>query len=214
MENLVEAILVGLLISDMTVLASSRVAGCIRVTAMQGLLLGVLTLLLQAEAMSLRVVLMAGIGMLLKGGVFPYLLARAGKEAGVQREVEPFVGYIGSVLLAVAMLVVAVWLGTRLPLQVHAGQTLVVPAAFMTMFTGLFLIVARRKALTQVVGFLVFENGIYAFGVATVGEVPALVELGVLLDAFVAVFVMGIAIYHINREFDHIDTDQLSSLKG
>ena len=49
---------------------------------------------------------------------------------------------------------------------------------------------------------------------ALVGEIPALVELGVLLDAFVAVFVMGIAIYHISREFDHIDVDQLDTLKG
>jgi len=214
MESLVDLILIGLVISDMALLATSRVAGCIRVAAVQGVLLGLLTPLLQAEALSPRLLALAGIGMLLKGGVFPHLLTRAGKEAGAQREIEPFVGYIGSVLLAVAMLVAAVWLGARLPLRTQAGQSLVVPAAFMTMFTGLFLIVARRTALTQAVGFLVTENGIYAFGVATVGEIPALVELGVLLDAFVAVFVMGIAIYHINREFDHIDADQLSTLKG
>jgi hydrogenase-4 component E len=60
----------------------------------------------------------------------------------------------------------------------------------------------------------VFENGIYMFGVFTAGEIPFLVEFGVLLDVCVAVFVMGIAIHHINREFDHIDADQLSSLKG
>jgi hydrogenase-4 component E len=52
------------------------------------------------------------------------------------------------------------------------------------------------------------------FGIAAVGEIPLLVEFGVLLDVFVGVFVMGIAINHINREFDHIDADQLSSLKG
>jgi hydrogenase-4 component E len=82
------------------------------------------------------------------------------------------------------------------------------------MFTGLFLIIARRKALTQCIGYIVFENGIYAFGVAAAGEIPMLVELGLLLDAFVAVFVMGIAIYHIKQEFDHIDATELSSLKG
>jgi hydrogenase-4 component E len=55
---------------------------------------------------------------------------------------------------------------------------------------------------------------VYAFGMVILGEVPVLVELGVLLDAFVAVFVMGIAIYHISREFDHVDADQLDTLKG
>ena len=58
------------------------------------------------------------------------------------------------------------------------------------------------------------ENGIYTFGIFSVVEIPLLVELGILLDVFVAVFVMGIAIYHINREFDHLDADRLNVLKG
>jgi hydrogenase-4 component E len=60
---------------------------------------------------------------------------------------------------------------------------------------------------------LMMENGICAFGLAFAVEQPFLVEMGVLLDVFVAVFVMGIAIHHIGREFDHIDTDRLSALK-
>jgi hydrogenase-4 component E len=91
---------------------------------------------------------------------------------------------------------------------------LVVPAALFTVLTGVFLIVARRKALTQCLGYLVLENGIYGFGMTAVGDVPALVELGVLLDAFVAVLVMAVAIYHIQEEFEHLDTDQLDTLKG
>jgi hydrogenase-4 component E len=57
------------------------------------------------------------------------------------------------------------------------------------------------------------ENGIFIFGLALVEEIPFAVELGILLDVLVGVFVMGIAIHHINREFDHIDTDLLSTLK-
>jgi len=64
-----------------------------------------------------------------------------------------------------------------------------------------------------VLGYLVLENGIFAFGVALVEEQPFLVEIGILLDVFAAVFIMGIAIFHINREFDHIDTDKLSNLR-
>ena len=74
-------------------------------------------------------------------------------------------------------------------------------------------IVSRRKAIMQTLGYLAMENGIYAFGLAFAVEEPLLVEMGVLLDVFVAVFVMGIAIHHISREFDHIDTDRLSALK-
>jgi hydrogenase-4 component E len=65
----------------------------------------------------------------------------------------------------------------------------------------------------QVLAYLVLENGIYTFGVGVVAGTPMIVELGILLDVFVAVFVMGIAIFHINREFDHIDADQLTMLR-
>jgi hydrogenase-4 component E len=82
-----------------------------------------------------------------------------------------------------------------------------------TIFSGLLLIVGRKTALLQVIGYLALENGIYAFGVAVVQEAPLLVEMGVLQDMFVAVFVMGIIIFHISREFDHIETDRLAALK-
>jgi hydrogenase-4 component E len=65
-----------------------------------------------------------------------------------------------------------------------------------------------------VVGYIVVENGTYTLGMAMVGGVPMLVELGVLMDVFVAVFIMSIATYHISREFEHMDVDQLNRLKG
>jgi hydrogenase-4 component E len=105
------------------------------------------------------------------------------------------------------------WLAGRLPPPSVPVGTLIVPVAFFTLFAGLFLIVGRRQALMQVLGYLVMENGIYTFGVGLVPGTPMLVELGVLLDVFVAVFVMGIAIFHISREFDHIDTERLRTLK-
>ncbi|PJB83091.1 MAG: hydrogenase, partial [Acidobacteria bacterium CG_4_9_14_3_um_filter_49_7] len=87
------------------------------------------------------------------------------------------------------------------------------PSALFSLMTGLLIIVSRRKALTQVIGYLTMENGVYLFGAALAIEEPLLVEMGVLLDVFVAVFIMGITIYQINSEFDHIDTDRLSELK-
>ncbi len=79
---------------------------------------------------------------------------------------------------------------------------------------GFILLTTRFKALSQVVGYLVLENGIYVLGIAMAAEVPVLVELGVLLDAFVAVFVMQIAIHQIRAEFRSTDVDQLTALKG
>jgi hydrogenase-4 component E len=82
------------------------------------------------------------------------------------------------------------------------------------MLIGFLVLVSRRKALTQVIGYLVIENGVYVFGQSVAAQMPFLVELGILLDLLVGVFVMGIVIHQINREFDHIDVDQLNLLKG
>ncbi len=91
---------------------------------------------------------------------------------------------------------------------------MVIPVAFFTIMSGLFLIISRKKALTQVLGYLVMENGIYVFGTSIAAKQPLVVELGILLDVFVAVFVMDIAIFHISREFEHTDVDKLDKLKG
>jgi hydrogenase-4 component E len=74
-------------------------------------------------------------------------------------------------------------------------------------------VVSRRKAVTQVLGFLVLENGVFVFGLLLTDFMPVMVEAGVLLDLLAAVFVMGIVMFQINREFASLDTDAMSSLK-
>jgi hydrogenase-4 component E len=100
----------------------------------------------------------------------------------------------------------------RLPLP-GAGIELLVPVAMSTVIIGLLVLTTRIKAITQVVGYLMLENGIYAFGLTLAERVPLLVELGVLLDVFVGVFVMGIVVFHINREFDSLSSARLTELR-
>jgi len=207
-------ILVLVVLTNLKLLASSRLGASIRVVAAQGVVLGLLPVLAHVHELSLHFAAMAVGTIALKGVVFPWLLFRALREAEVTREVEPYVGYISSILVGVMVLAASFWLGGRLPVTTAGVSSLLVPSALFSILAGLFLIVARKRAVNQVLGFLVLENGIYTFGVGVVAETPFLVELGVLLDAFVAVFVMGIAVYHINREFDHIETDRLDRLKG
>ena len=210
-RTLTEFILVFLVLSDLALLGSSRFTFLIRTVAVQGVLLGIMPLLTGTEDFGPHAWILAGGIFLLKGILFPWLLFRARREANVSREVEPLVGFSLSLVCGVLALAFSLWIGVRLPLPVAASR-LVPPVALFTLLSGLFLITARKKALTQVIGYLTMENGIYAFGVAMAHREPLLVELGVMLDVFAAVFVMGIAIFHINREFDHIDTHRLSQL--
>jgi hydrogenase-4 component E len=207
-------VLVFLILTNLALLGSSRLGACIRLVAIQGAALGLLPLLAPGSGVTLHAALLAAGTAILKGGVFPWLLLRALRQADVRREVEPLVGYGPSLAVGVGALAVAMRLGARLPAPIPLASSLLVPAAFFSIFVGLFLLIGRRTALMQALGYLVLENGVYTYGVVLVSELPALVELGILLDVFLAVFVMGIAIDRINREFDHIDADRLNVLKG
>ena len=214
MSALLDAILVLMILTCFLLLGSSRLVACIRMGALQGILVSLLPVCASGSALSLRIAAIAAVIMGLKGFVFPHLLSRALRESDTSREVQPFVGYAASLFVGVLSLLASFWLDARLKLPVQSASDLAVPVAFSMMMTGLFLIVARRTAVNQVIGYLVLENGIYTFGLAIVRDIPLLIEFGVLMDMFVAVFVMGIAIYRINREFDHMDSDRLTTLKG
>ncbi len=213
MNLFIDAVIVLLILTNLRLIGSSRIASCIYAVALQGILLGILPLLVGTGELTVRACVLSGVTILLKGAFFPWLLLRALHAANIRREMEPLVGYTASLMIGALLLALAMWLGGQLPLPIPAQSPLVVPLAMFNIMVGLFAIVSRRKALTQVLGYLVMENGIYAFGLAFALSEPFLVELGILLDAFMAVFVMGITIFHISREFDHMDTDRLSLLK-
>ena len=217
MPRLLEQLALFLIVANFALLASSRLVVCIQAVAVQGILLGFLPIISEWNHLKTSPVIIALTAMLLKGVVFPKMLMSALKQTNARREIEPFFGYAWSVIGGVAMLALAFWMDSRLvlppaPAGRHVSE-LLVPSAFFCILSGLFITITRRKALTQILGYLVLENGIYAFGVAALPEHPWIMEMGILLDVFVAMFVMGVAIFHISREFDHIDTDRLVSLQ-
>jgi hydrogenase-4 component E len=206
-------ILVLVVLTNLKLLGSSRLGASIRVVAAQGVALGLLPVLAHWQDFSVHFALLAIGTIAIKGIVFPWLLFRAIREAEIAREVEPYIGYAASLVTGAVALGASFWMCTCLPIPENIASPWLVPVSFFSIFAGLFLIVSRKRAVSQVLGFLVMENGIYTFGVGVVIRTSFLVEIGVLLDVFVAVFVMGITIFHINREFDHINTDRLSTLK-
>jgi hydrogenase-4 component E len=208
-----ETLLTLLILANFLMVGSSRLRFGITVLAVQGLAVGLLPLLLPGHEITLRTLALSAISIALKAVVFPWLLIRAMRAAGVRLEAEPLVGYTSSILLAVFALGMSIWLAGRLDPPVPPPHPLLLPTALFTVLIGLFLIVCRKKALGQVMGYLALENGIFLFGITLARDEPFLVEMGVLLDVFMAVFVMGITIFHISRAFDHIDVDQLSMLK-
>ena len=204
-----------LLLNNFALLAVSRLALLIRLAAFQGLVLAlVLTLMPRSDAGSLvHVLLLAGAVVCIKAVGFPWLLRRTLRRVAADAFLASHLGFSLSVAAGMAGLLFSLWLETRLPVTLELFPPLLFPAALTTLFTGLILVVARMKALTQVIGYLVAENGIFLLGMPLMMEGSTWFELSLLLDVFVAVFVMGIAINHINATFESIDVGRFCSLR-
>jgi len=209
-----DLILILVLLTNLKLLASSRLGAAIRTVAIQGALLALIPLLLVHEegALGHAVVLASG-ALVVKGIVIPRMMFSAIREASIRREMEPIVGFVPSMVLGGIGVALAFAFSARLPLPEAGTHPFLVPTALSTLWAGMLLVVTRKKAVNQVLGFLVLENGVFVFGVLLSDVMPLMVEAGVLLDLFAAVFVMGIVMFHINREFSSLDTEKLSALK-
>jgi hydrogenase-4 component E len=212
MHNLVGPLLVVVLLLNLLLLGTSRLTAVINASAAQGVLLGLLTLCVH-EGFGIWMVLIPIVTILLKGVLIPGMLMRAIRDAAIRREVEPFIGFLPCLLLGALGTGASLIFARTLPLAKEHVGSLLVPAAMATVWTGFLVLTTRRKAINQVVGYLVLENGIYIMGLTLLHAMPFMVEMGVLLDLFVGIFVMGIILNHIRREFSSLDTAHLSALK-
>ncbi len=207
--NLLIGLAMGL---NLVALGSSRLPSIIRATALQGVLLGIMPLVLEHD-IGWQVVAVAVATALGKGVVIPGLLQRAMRAAHIEREIEPFIGFVPSLLLGALGTIAALAVARSLPLLPEHAKSLLVPGALASMLTGFVLLIGRVKAISQVCGYLIFENGIYLFGLLLIGSTPLLVEAGVLLDLTVGIFVIGIIVDRIQRAFDSLDTRKLTVLR-
>jgi hydrogenase-4 component E len=206
-------LLIGLAMGlNLLALGSSRLPNLIRTMAAQGVILGVMPVLMEHE-LDWRVTLIALATIAGKGLIIPALLRRAMRAASIDRELEPLIGFVPSLLLGAGATIASMALTEMLPLLPEHQGSLLVPGALATLSTGFILMVGRTKAISQVCGYLILENGIYLFGLLLIKTMPLLVEGGVLLDLTVGVFIIGIIVDRIQRAFDSLDTRKLTALR-
>jgi hydrogenase-4 component E len=208
--NLLIGLAMGL---NLLALGSSRLPSLIRAMSVQGMLLGMMPLLMEHERLDWRIMLVAVATIAGKGVLIPGLLRRAMRAANIEREIEPFIGFVPSLLLGAGGTIAAVALARALPLLPEHVGTLLVPGSLASILTGFILLIGRAKAISQVCGYLILENGIYLFGLLLIHSTPLLVESGILLDVTVGVFIIGIIVDRIQRAFDSLDTRKLTTLR-
>nr|MBF0222461.1 hydrogenase [Desulfobulbaceae bacterium] len=216
MINLADALLAFVLLSVLLSLSSNRMMGLVNIMTLQGIVVSLVPLFLEHhQDIETSSLLMLQIMLLVKGMLIPGMLYMAIKKVSMRREVEPIIGYHASLFAGLVMIIASAFITDRLHLNLPGNHALLMITAITTLAAGLFLMMARRKAITQVIGYLMMENGIYLIGTALAKETHTMyvVEFGVLLDLLVGIMVMGIVINNISRTFDDVDTSHLAQLK-
>lgn len=211
METLANLLLILVILLNFYVLGSNRLGACIRAVALQGGILAAAPLIL--HPVTGHLLFLSGSALALKGFFMPWLLFRAIRTVKIRREIEPMIGYVPSLIIGTLAAAAAFIFSDRLPiLDVHRGL-IAIPCSLATMAAGFLMLTTRRKALTQALGYLILENGIYVFGALLAEAMPLMVETGVLLDLLVAIFIIGIMVNQINRTFSSLNMQNLSSLR-
>ncbi len=201
------------LIFALLILWRRHVRACITALAWQSAALAGVTVLVAVYSGDWALYVVAAALVIVKVIAMPMLLVRMQRRFGADREVQPYVNAAASVLVAGILVLTAYGVMRPLVALSDLPTRAAMPLAMGLVFVSLFIIVSRRSALTQIVGFLMLENGVALLAVLGTYGVPLIVELGVSLDALMGFLVMQVFVYRIHETFESIDVEQLSHLK-
>ena len=215
LHEAIDILLVAVLILDLLQVATRKLKSAVWLNAVQAALLGLMPLLLSGGELEFHIVSRSLAILLVRGAVIPRVLLWSVRLAPASTTFRSILEPGITLVIAAVLIGLSFALGLNLPLpkSIPHFSDLLVPTAMATIILGLFMLVIRTQAMLQVIGYLTIENGIYLFGLALIRETPVIVELGILLDVFVGVFVMGIVLFHISQAFEHLDTSELSQLR-
>jgi hydrogenase-4 component E len=182
--------------------------------AVHSLLLALTTALMACHPHLTHLWIPALLTLLLKTVVIPQVFFGMIRRIGIRREVESYINIPFSLILAVLLLFLSFYGTTHLWKLSSVEQKEFIPMAIATVFWGMLMMVTRKKALTQIVGLLLMENGLFLMAVTLTSGMPLLVELGIFFDVLVGVIIMGVFVFKIRDAFEGIDVDDLTVLKG
>jgi hydrogenase-4 component E len=210
--QLLDVISGAILLSAVLTLWRRDLAAIIRLLTIQGVLIAGLAVLLGVTEGSLELYLAALGVFVLKAIVLPAILRRVLADSGEVRETAPLVNVTASLLAAAALTLLAYVLSEPLVALAPSAATRALPVGIAVVLLGFFMLVTRRRALSQVVGFLLLDNGITTTAFLATSGVPLVVELGVSLDVLLVVLVLQIVASRMRMAFGSTDLDGLSGL--
>jgi hydrogenase-4 component E len=187
--------------------------GQVRMFALQSFVLALLAALISIYAGSLELFGVSIALLVVKGIMIPRVLNRAVAKIGLARVAAPYLGTTPALIICGILTILAFYVMTPIAASNPLPTADAIPLAFAGVLIGFFIMVNRRRAVTQILGFLMLENGIFLLALLATYGVPFIVEMGVFLDVLVAVLIMEVFVYHIKDNFDSIDVGELGKLK-
>jgi hydrogenase-4 component E len=212
--NIVILCAAGMLVSAFLMVGQKSLFTTIRLYGVQSLLLATVAVVMAISDERPHLFLMATMTTVLKGFVIPLFLMRVVDRIGIHREIEPFLNVPTSLLACLGLTVVGYRVSTGFPEGTVGVTHHVLGVGLSTLMIGLFLMVTRKKAISQVLALLTVENAIFLIALGITSGMPMVVELGIFFDVILAVLVLGVLVRRIVDRFESMDVSRLSKLKG
>lgn len=212
--SIVDGLAVALLISAFASVLLRGLVGGVWLLVFQSVLLSAVAASLAVASGVAHMWAAAALTLAVRAFAVPYVLLTVLRTVSLRREVRPLVSTRIALLSAIGLTLIAFSAAGRLDLSAAFPAPRALPVSLSLMFIGLLLMATRRKAISQLIGLIIIENGIFLAGlIATLGF-PLFVEIGIFFDLLVAIGVTAVLTLRINEHFDTLDTDRMRRLRG
>jgi len=204
----------GMLVSAYLMVGQKALFTTIRLYGVQSLLLAVVAATIAISESRHELLVTAALTIVLKTALIPWFLMRTVDRIGIHREIEPFLNVPVSLLICLGLTVVGYRVSTGFEEGTQQVTHHLIGVALSLLLIGLFLMVTRKKAITQILALLTVENAVFLVAVGVTTGMPLIVEFGIAFDVLLAVLVLGILVRRIVDRFESMDVSKLSHLKG
>jgi hydrogenase-4 component E len=204
----------GMLVTALLMVGQKALFTAIRLYGAQSLLLAIVGATIAVSEGRHELFVTAALTASLKAVLIPWFLMRTVDRIGIHREIEPFLNVPASLLICLGLTVLGYRVSTGFEEGARGVSHHLIGVALSILLIGLFLMVTRRKAITQILAFLTIENAVFLVAVGVTTGMPLIVELGISFDVILAVLILGILVHRIVDRFESMDVSRLSNLKG
>jgi hydrogenase-4 component E len=214
--NLIDGLAAAILLTAFIAVASNRMFTLVRIFALQSIALGLLAASVAYYTGANHIYVVALLTIAIKGVIIPWMLLYVMEKIKVDKDVEPLVPIPGSLLVCGVLTMVAFYITQPILTEGSAIATITknsLPISLAVVLIGFFTMISRKKAITQIMGLLTMENGLFLAAISVTYGMPMIVEIGIFFDILVAVLIMGLFAFRINKTFETVDTTILRRLR-